>query len=230
MYLWSGSVRIVKNASDRQPGAQRTVNMPLSSQQKKRPGKKITGGLVALSSAAIVTIYAAGYTQTQSAAAQFDSPIATASVPPLAPTATATIAVATSTPFQRIGIAPAITAPTATPAPLPRTTPTPASIATPTPAPAPASASVAGNYRDGSYTGLGSSRHGSIGVTVVVQSGKIASAKISQCGTRYPCSMISALPGEVVAQQSATVDFVSGATDSSTAFTDAVANALAKAS
>lgn len=203
--------------------------MSLSPQQKKRPGKKITGGLVALSSAAIVTVYAAGYTQTQSAAAQFDSPIvtATASVPP-APTATATIAAATSTPFQPIGIVPAITAPTATTAPLPQTTPTPASIATPTTAPAPTSA--ASKYRDGSYTGLGSSRHGNIGVTVVVQGGKIASAKISQCGTRYPCSMISALPGAVVAQQSATVDSVSGATDSSTAFTDAVANALAKAS
>jgi len=206
--------------------------MLLPPQQKKRPGKKITGGLVALSSAAIVTIYAAGYTQTQSAAAQFDSPIptvtATASVPPPTPTATATSAAATSTPFQSIGIVPAITAPTATTAPLPRTTPTPASIATPTTAPLPTSA--ASNYRDGSYTGLGSSRHGNIGVTVVVQGGKIASAKISQCGTRYPCSMISALPGAVVAQQSANVDFVSGATDSSTAFTDAVANALAKAS
>jgi len=200
--------------------------MPLPPQQKKRPGKKITGGLVALSSAAIVTVYAAGYTQTQSAAAQFDSPIptvtATASVPPPAPTA------ATSTPFQSIGIVPAITASTATTAPLPRTTPTPVSIATPTTAPLPTS--DASKYRDGSYTGLGSSRHGNIGVTVVVQGGKIASAKISQCGTRYPCSMISALPGAVVAQQSANVDFVSGATDSSTAFTDAVANALAKAS
>ncbi len=63
-----------------------------------------------------------------------------------------------------------------------------------------------------------------------MQGGKITAAKISQCLTRYPCLMIGALPGEVVAQQSATVDFVSGATDSSTAFKDAVTNALAKAS
>ena len=61
-----------------------------------------------------------------------------------------------------------------------------------------------------------------------MQGGKIVSAKISQCLTRYPCSMIDALPGEVVAQQSAAVDFVSGATDSSMAFQQAVANALAK--
>ncbi len=230
VYVSSGKRANREKASGSQPNAQRTVNMPQLPPQKKRPGKKITGGLVALSSAAIVTIYAAGYTQTQSAAAQSDPPIptVTASVPPTVSIAPATIAAATSTPFQRIAIAPAITASTATTALLPRTTPTPASIATPTTAPIPTS--VAGTYRDGSYTGLGSSRHGTIGVTVVVQGGKIASAKNSQCGTRYPCSMISALPGAVVTQQSATVDFVSGATDSSTAFTDAVANALAKAS
>ncbi len=203
--------------------------MPVPRQPKKRPGKKITGGLVALSSAAIVTVYAAGYTQTQSAAAQFDSPIATTSVPPTVRIATATVAAATSTPFQCISLTPAAaTTPTPTTAPLPRTTLPPARIATPTATPAPAGAS--GTYRDGSYTGLGRSRHGNIEVTVVVQGGKIASAKVSQCLTRYPCSMISALPGEVVAQQSANVDFVSGATDSSTAFRDAVTNALAKGS
>lgn len=203
--------------------------MSLPPEQKKRPGKKITGGLVAISSAAIVTVYAAGYSQTQSAAAQFDSPLVTTSVPPTVRIATATVA-ATSTPFERIRIAPANTTPPT--ASLPRRSLPSASISTPTTAPAPTntSASATGTYRDGSYVGLGRSRHGNIEVTVVVQGGKIASAKISQCGTRYPCSMISALPGEVIAQQSANVDFVSGATDSSTAFTDAVANALAKGS
>jgi len=200
--------------------------MSLPSSRGKRPGKKITGGLVALSSAAIVTIYAAGYTQTQSAAAQFDSPLATTGMPPTVRIATATLPVVTTTPFRPIAIGPAITAPTT--APLPRMTPTPASIATPTSTPKPAGA--AGLYRDGSYTGLGRSRHGDIGVTVLVQGGKVTTVKISQCLTRYPCSMISALPGEVVAQQSANVDYVSGATDSSTAFREAVANALAKGS
>jgi uncharacterized protein with FMN-binding domain len=202
--------------------------MPRASEQRKRPGKKITGGLVALSSAAIVTVYAAGYTQTQPAAAQFDSPLATTGVPPTVRIATATVVAATSTPFQRIRLAPAAITPTPTTALLPRASQPTASIATPTATPAPVAAS--GAYRDGSYTGLGRSRHGDIGVTVIVQGGKITAAKISQCGTRYPCSMISALPGEVVAHQSANVDFVSGATDSSTAFTEAVANALAKGS
>lgn len=217
--------------------------MPSLSQPKKRPGKKITGGLVALGSAAIVTVYAAGYTQTQSAAAQFDLPIATAtSAPPTVQIATAiataTVVAATSTPFRPIVFGPTATAatPTAIPtlAPLPRIAPTAASISTPprvsTATSTPKTASAAGKFRDGSYVGLGRSRHGNIEVTVAVQGGKITAAKISQCLTRYPCSMIDALPGEVVAQQSAGVDFVSGATDSSTAFKDAVANALAKAS
>ena len=44
-----------------------------------------------------------------------------------------------------------------------------------------------------------------------------------------PCSKIAALPGQVVAQQSGTVDLVSGATDSSEAYQGAIRNALAKA-
>ena len=141
--------------------------MRTPAERKRRPGKKITGGLVALSSAAIVTVYAAGYTQTQSAAAQIDSPIAATGVPPTVQIATATLAAATSTPFQRISITPAIIASAPTTAPLPRTTQHPARIATPTATPAPAGTS--GAYRDGSYTGLGHSRHGDIGVTVTVK-------------------------------------------------------------
>src|SRR5262249_21615613 len=100
--------------------------------------------------------------------------------------------------------------------------------APPTVAPAPAQASSAA-YRDGTYTGTGTSRHGSIEVTVVVRGGQIASAEITGCGTRYPCSRLAALPGQVVDRQSAAVDLVSGATDSTTAFRAAVTAALAQA-
>ncbi len=55
------------------------------------------------------------------------------------------------------------------------------------------------------------------------------SAEITRCGTRYPCSKIAALPGQVVARQGPTVDRVSGATDSATAYRAAVTAALAKA-
>ena len=92
-----------------------------------------------------------------------------------------------------------------------------------------ATSASAARYKDGTYTGTGSSRHGSIGATVIVQGGEIVSAEITQCGTRYPCSKVAALPGQVVAQQGGTVDLVSGATDSSEAYQGAIRNALAKA-
>ncbi len=198
--------------------------------KKHTPPKKITNSLVALGSAAIVSVYAAGYARTQSAAAQFDVQALPTSVMPGLPVATEITA--TRTPVVRFR--PIF--PTAGPSITSTSVPTRVAAAIPTIAPTvaptvvPAAASSAGKYKDGSYVGLGRSRHGNIEATVVVQGGKIVSAKISQCLTRYPCSMIAALPGQVVAQQSAAVDFVSGATDSSTAYQQAVANALAKGS
>ena len=83
--------------------------------------------------------------------------------------------------------------------------------------------------RDGTYVGTGTSRHGNVTATVVIQNGKIVSAEITASSTRYPIAKIAALPGEVVARQSASVDTISGATDSSTAYKSAVAAALAQA-
>lgn len=85
------------------------------------------------------------------------------------------------------------------------------------------------SYRDGTYAGTGEGAHGPISVDVSVQGGRVASVQITSCGTRYPCSWIAALPGEVVAAQSVDVDMVSGATASSQAFLGAVAQALSKA-
>jgi uncharacterized protein with FMN-binding domain len=77
---------------------------------------------------------------------------------------------------------------------------------------------------------LGSSRHGDIQASVVIQDGQIVSAEIARCLTRYPCSWIVHLPQQVVSKQSTKVDYVSGATESSDAFFDAVAQALSQAS
>ena len=100
----------------------------------------------------------------------------------------------------------------------------------PTAVPEPSStASTASRYRDGTYSATGVSRHGDIAAQVTVKSGKIVSTQITGCYTRYPCSRISDLPGEVINQQSTDVDMVSGATDSSEAFLQAVDNALQKA-
>jgi uncharacterized protein with FMN-binding domain len=200
--------------------------MPNGPRPKKHAQKKIANSLVAFDSAAIVTVYAVGYARTQSAEAQFDVQALPTSVLSALP---ATEVSATNTPTVRFRPIFPLVGPSDAPASTPARIAAVAPTAIPTAAPTAAAAQAAtGKYKDGSYVGLGRSRHGNIEATVVVQGGKIVSARISQCLTRYPCSMIAALPGEVVAQQSATVDFVSGATDSSTAFQQAVANALAK--
>jgi uncharacterized protein with FMN-binding domain len=84
-------------------------------------------------------------------------------------------------------------------------------------------------YKDGTYVGWGTSRHGDIQATVVIAGGRIASAVISECWTRYPCSWIVKLPPQVAERQSPEVDYVSGATQSTNAFYYAVVEALAKA-
>lgn len=166
---------------------------------KSRPGR-LTNSLVGLSTAAIVSVYAVGYIHTQSTGD----------------------ALAASAPDAA-----------ATSAPVPTTPPRFArddqrGSAAPTTAPQQAAPATTG-YRDGTYTGAGNSRHGGIAVSVVIQGGKITSAAITDCQTRYPCSQISALPGQVLARQSANINRVSGATDSSSAYRLAVAAALAKA-
>lgn len=88
---------------------------------------------------------------------------------------------------------------------------------------------TAGAYADGTYQGWGSCRHGDIQAEVVIAQGRIVSARISQCRTRYPCSLIERLAGEVVNLQGPPVTYVSGASDSSDAFQYAVLEALSHA-
>ena len=57
----------------------------------------------------------------------------------------------------------------------------------------------------------------------------ITGANISQCLTRYSCSWISMLPPQVIQRQTAEVDYVSGATQSSNAFYYAIVEALKQA-
>ena len=85
------------------------------------------------------------------------------------------------------------------------------------------------NLRDGSFVGDGFSRHGDIEATVIVSAGKIVSANVTGCGTRYSCNVVRSLVSEVVSRQTAPVDLVSGATDSSRAYHDAIVKALSQA-
>jgi uncharacterized protein with FMN-binding domain len=92
-----------------------------------------------------------------------------------------------------------------------------------------ASVAATSPYKDGTFAGSGYSRHGGVQAQVTVQSGKIVSAAITQTSTRYPASAIASLPSAVVAQQSTNVNLVSGATDSSDAYLQAIDNALQQA-
>lgn len=227
-----------------------------------RGSGRISNRLVALSSAAVMTVYAAGYLRTRSAAERLEAAerprvvipapapavttaladqkvVATSTAPP---TAVAQVPLAvTAAPEARPAAKkrpvpaakPAKQADTtgATPAPSPvpvANAPQPVAEAVPTPAPQP-TPTPAPQFKDGTYSGWGSSRHGDIQATVVIQDGRIVSAVISQCWTRYSCSWVAHLQGQVVTRQSAEVDYVSGATQSANAFYYAVVDALAKA-
>jgi len=88
---------------------------------------------------------------------------------------------------------------------------------------------AAAGWRDGTYAGWGTSRHGDIEATVVIEQGRIVAASISRCLTRYSCSWIAHLQPQVATRQSPDVDNVSGATESADAFYYAVVDALKKA-
>ena len=229
--------------------------------------------LIALSSAAVIAVYAAGYTRTRGAAERIAETEArrTSRPPPTAPTSEIavrpqTVAPAaapapdsdttterrhpaekarskrkTDTSAMPVHAESTVATPSATPSAPPPVTPIPtpvpaAPIPAPTPtavvpppdAPSPADSSHV-VLKDGVYSGWGTSRHGDIQASVEIKDGRIISATITQCRTRYPCSDVAALPGQVVKRQSPEVDIVSGATQSSDAFYYAVVEALSKA-
>ncbi len=120
--------------------------------------------------------------------------------------------------------APAATAPAAT-----------ASAAAPaTPASTPAATAPAAPaqpvWKDGKYTAWGTCQHGDIQATVVIQGGRIISADITNCQTRYSCDVIENLPAKVITRQKAKFDTVGGATESAYAYYGAVYWALDQAS
>jgi uncharacterized protein with FMN-binding domain len=216
--------------------------------------------LVALSSAAILAVYAAGYERTRSAADRFAAEAAprrtAAGAPPNAEVVIAPPALPKPNPAVQIapfnaprksvpGTAPPRSTTVAAPVvsePAPAASPEPTiespAVQAPQPEPAaeaapvvqaPAPPVVAAEYKDGTYLGWGYCRHGDIQASVVIENGRIASTSIARCLTRYSCSWIEHLPAQVATRQSPNVDYVSGATESSDAFYQAVVDALSKA-
>jgi len=160
----------------------------------------------------------AGRPGAERSAASVESPVAaTADAPHPGPATAVAVNPVAPTPIASTPVAstPVATTPVAT---------TP--VATPAPEPASAHAS---RWKDGTYSGWGTSRHGDIEATVVIANGRITSAQITQCWTRYSCSWVAHLQGQVVERQSPEVDYVSGATQSTNAFYYAVVQALSKA-
>lgn len=167
------------SSGDRTP---RDWKRPFSSPGARKG--RLSGGIVALSSAAILSVYSLGRINTTSAGEQGPSDPNGAAV---------------GAPASR--------------------TQTPESSAT----------ARGTTYKDGSFSGNGKSRHGGMEVTVVIKGGKIVSANVTSCGTRYPCSDVNPLVRSAVSSQTVPANHVSGATDSSKAYKQALTNALAKA-
>ena len=223
-------------------------------------GKKVSNSIVALSSAAILAVYSAGYSKTRPAAQKLAAQVMERRLPVAAPIASPIAppqpdsTPAEATPVKReapVQARAAVAAPVAPPkAEAPDPPPAPVAEAPPVAAPEPAPTVVepkvgaappppppppapapppAPKWKDGTFTGWGTSRHGDIEAAVVIEGGQIKEAKIAQCLTRYSCDVISELPLQVSKRQSPEVDFVSGATQSANAFYYAVVEALGKA-
>jgi uncharacterized protein with FMN-binding domain len=121
------------------------------------------------------------------------------------------------------GVAETPAAAAANPAATPPATPAPTASTTPVGPAAPV-------WKDGKYTAWGTCRHGDIQATVVIEAGRIVSAEITNCQTRYSCDVIENLPAKTVSRQKAKFDAIGGATESAYAYYGAVYWALDQAS
>ncbi len=121
--------------------------------------------------------------------------------------------------------------------PAPATTQTPAPVSTPAPAPAPKPAPApTGQYKDGTYTGSAADAYyGTVQVAAVISGGKITDVKFLQYPDTHSTSVFinqQAMPyltQEAVQAQSANVNIVSGATETSMAFQKSLGSALVQA-
>ena len=226
-----------------------------------RSSQKVANSLVAMSSAAVLAVYAAGYVRTRPAADRLAKqaverslareaparlvvepvagPVAEVPTPramphPKAKPVIAAIPKVETTPVQQEEMAtPKVetVAPVIVPPPAPIVAPVveQAAVVPAAPVSANPAAPAVKVWRDGKFVGWGGSRHGDIQATVVIEGGRIVSAQITDCQTRYPCDVIEKLPGQVVSRQSPNVQRISGATESADAFYSAVYFALQQA-
>ncbi len=134
--------------------------------------------------------------------------------------------------YQRGTSAPAPAAPASAPSPAQPVAPPPA--ASPPPQPP---AVAKGAYKDGSYTGsIADAFYGPLQVKVVIKGGKLTDVEFlqypndRQTSIRISNESMPRLKSEAIQAQSAQVDVVSGATQTSDAFRESLASALSQAS
>ena len=173
---------------------------------KRKPARKIGNRLVAASGAVALAVYTAGYARTDSASRQFARSVAEKRE----------ASISARVASVQDGLEARVTRFTPGDSPAPDR-------------PAGGASTAPKAWKDGKYRGWGFSPHGNIEAEVAIAGGRIASAVISQCRTRYSCGVIDTLPPQVVQRQSPDVDYVSGATQSADAFYEAVTAALDKA-
>lgn len=123
------------------------------------------------------------------------------------------------------------------------TTPAPSPTPTPTPAPAPVTIPTpvvpkkpSGIYKDGTYTGNSiDAYYGNIQVAAVIQNGKLSDVQIldyprdRQTSQNINGQALPMLISEAIQAQSANINEISGASETSPAFKQSLASALAQA-
>jgi uncharacterized protein with FMN-binding domain len=107
---------------------------------------------------------------------------------------------------------------------------------TPVPPPAPTPTKPQGIYRNGTYTGsIADAYYGNIQVRAIITDGELSDIQFLQYPNDRKTSVyinsqaMPILKSEAISAQSANVDIVSGATDSSMAFQESLGSALAQA-
>lgn len=122
--------------------------------------------------------------------------------------------------------APVTTAPTATTS----------TTATTSPATTPVVTATSGEYKDGTYTGsVANAFYGNVQVAAVISGGKLTDVQLLQApndnghSAQVTRSATPQLKTEAIASQSANVNVISGATQTSQAFIQSLASALSQA-
>jgi uncharacterized protein with FMN-binding domain len=174
---------------------------------------------MALSGAVILAAYAVGYARTEGAAQR-------AAAPP--PSAVSALGAGQAQGGQASGTAAQASGAAGSSS---QATSSPAAGGASSAAGGGSASSTAGptKYKNGTFTAQGWGVHGPVTVAVVIHSGRIVSANITQCGTTFPCNYLSALEAQVVTNQGPPTDYISGATASSLAYYQAVTQALTQA-